>query len=124
MTTISNYAQGNKLPYTINYMLDLQWQPRNNLVVQLGYVGNLARHQVVPVPLNQAESPPPATPLMGNTTPTAIPYRRLEIFIATTTVPQRICLIWQGNRRLSISPTTRGATSIFACRILVMRPNP
>ena len=65
MTTISNYSQANKLPYTINYTLDLQWQPRNNLVVQVGYVGNLGRHQVVPVPLNQAQIATPGHPING-----------------------------------------------------------
>ena len=65
MTTIATYAQGNKLPYTINYALDFQWQPRNNLLLQLGYVGNLARHQVVPVPLNQAQIATPGHPING-----------------------------------------------------------
>ena len=65
MTTIATYAQGNKLPYTINYVLDFQWQPRNNLLLQLGYVGNLARHQVVPVPLNQAQIATPGHPING-----------------------------------------------------------
>ncbi len=32
-----------KLPYTINYTLDIQWQPRNNLAIDIGYVGNLGR---------------------------------------------------------------------------------
>ena len=67
MTTISNYSPGNKLPYTLNYALDVQWQPRNNLVLQLGYVGNLARHQVVPVPLNQAQIATPGHPINGQT---------------------------------------------------------
>ncbi len=52
--SFGNYARDNKLPYTINYTLDVQWQPRNDLAITLGYVGNLARHQVVPVPFNQA----------------------------------------------------------------------
>jgi Carboxypeptidase regulatory-like domain/TonB dependent receptor len=47
------YDRGNKLPYTYNYTLDIQWQPRNDLAITLGYVGNLGRHQVVPVPFNQ-----------------------------------------------------------------------
>ncbi len=47
------YDRANKLPYTYNYTLDIQWQPRNDLVVELGYVGNLGRHQVIPVPFNQ-----------------------------------------------------------------------
>ncbi len=47
------YDRANKLPYTYNYTLDIQWQPRNDLAIQLGYVGNLGRHQVIPVPFNQ-----------------------------------------------------------------------
>jgi hypothetical protein len=65
MTTFTDYAQDNKLPYTINYTLDLQWQPRNNLMIEAGYVGNLARHQVVPVPLNQAQIATPNNPING-----------------------------------------------------------
>jgi hypothetical protein len=47
------YNRANKLPYTMNYTLDLQWQPRNDLAIEVGYVGNLGRHQVIPVPFNQ-----------------------------------------------------------------------
>jgi hypothetical protein len=47
------YDRANKLPYTMNYTLDLQWQPRQDLAVEVGYVGNTGRHQVIPVPLNQ-----------------------------------------------------------------------
>ena len=65
MTTFTDYAQDNKLPYTINYTLDLQWQPRNNLLLEAGYVGNLGRHQVVPVPLNQAQIATPGKPING-----------------------------------------------------------
>ncbi len=59
------YDRANKLPYTINYALDIQWQPRNDLAIELGYVGNLGRHQVIPVPFNQpniASSTNPALP--------------------------------------------------------------
>ncbi len=47
------YDRANKLPYTINYTLDMQWQPRSDLAIELGYVGNVGRHQVIPVPFNQ-----------------------------------------------------------------------
>ena len=47
------YDRNNKLPYTMNYTLDFQWQPRNDLAIELGYVGNRGRHQVIPVPFNQ-----------------------------------------------------------------------
>ncbi len=65
MTTLTVYDQKNKLPYTINYTLDLQYQPLRNTLVELGYVGNLARHQVIPVPLNQAQVATPAHPING-----------------------------------------------------------
>jgi len=47
------YDRGNKLPYTFNYTLDIQWQPRNDIAIDLGYVGNVGRHQIIPVPFNQ-----------------------------------------------------------------------
>jgi hypothetical protein len=47
------YDRKNKLPYSINYTLDVQWQPRNDLAFDFGSVGNLGRHQVIPVPFNQ-----------------------------------------------------------------------
>jgi hypothetical protein len=47
------YNRGNKLPYSINYTLDVQWQPRNDLAIDIGYVGNVGRHQVIPLPFNQ-----------------------------------------------------------------------
>ncbi len=53
--TLGDYARGNKLPYSINFTLDLQWQPRNDLMIDVGYVGNLGRHQVIPLPFNQAQ---------------------------------------------------------------------
>jgi hypothetical protein len=52
--TLGEYNRANKLPYSINFTLDLQWQPRSDLMVELGYVGNLGRHQVIPLPFNQA----------------------------------------------------------------------
>jgi hypothetical protein len=59
------YDRANKLPYTINYTLDVQWQPRNDLAVTIGYVGNLGRHGVVPVPFNQAGIATPSGPIHG-----------------------------------------------------------
>ena len=48
-----SYDINNKLPYTENFALDVQWQPTNNLAIDLGYVGNRGRHGVIPVPFNQ-----------------------------------------------------------------------
>ena len=56
------YDRANKLPYTMNYTLDIQWQPRNDLAIEIGYVGNLGRHQVIPVPFNQPNIASPQIP--------------------------------------------------------------
>jgi len=59
------YDRRNKLPYSINETLDVQWQPRNDLAIDLGYVGNLGRHQVIPVPFNQPGIATPTDPIHG-----------------------------------------------------------
>ena len=64
--SFADYNRKNKLPYTINNTLDIQWQPRSDLSIQIGYVGNLGRHLVVPVPFNQAQIASPSHPLNGN----------------------------------------------------------
>ncbi len=51
--SFATYNRANKLPYTINYTLDIQWQPRNDLAFDIGYVGNVGRHEVIPIPFNQ-----------------------------------------------------------------------
>jgi hypothetical protein len=51
--SFATYNRANKLPYTINYTLDIQWQPRHDLAIDVGYVGNLGRHEVIPIPFNQ-----------------------------------------------------------------------
>ena len=50
---IGNYNVNNKLPYTEDWTFDIQWQPRNDMSVDLGYVGNRGRHQVIPLPFNE-----------------------------------------------------------------------
>jgi hypothetical protein len=59
------YDRANKLPYTINYTLDIQWQPRNDLAIELGYVGNVGRHQVIPLPFNQPKIASPSSPTLA-----------------------------------------------------------
>ncbi|MGA2727426.1 MAG: TonB-dependent receptor [Terracidiphilus sp.] len=59
------YDRTNKLPYTFNFTLDLQWQPRNDIAVELGYVGNRGRHQVIPVPFNQPVIASPSNPTLA-----------------------------------------------------------
>ncbi|HWF39959.1 MAG TPA: carboxypeptidase regulatory-like domain-containing protein [Candidatus Acidoferrales bacterium] len=61
------YNRANKLPYTMNQTLDIQWQPRNDLAFEIGYVGNLGRHEIVPLPFNQAGIASPSHPIHGQT---------------------------------------------------------
>jgi carboxypeptidase family protein len=61
----ANYNRGNKLPYTLNQILDIQWMPRNDFLIEIGYVGNLGRHGVIPIPFNQAQIAAPSRPVHG-----------------------------------------------------------
>jgi Carboxypeptidase regulatory-like domain len=65
--SFADYNRANKLPYTLNQTLDIQWQPRNDLAIEIGYVGNLGRHEVVPLPFNQAQIASPTSPIRPGT---------------------------------------------------------
>ncbi len=61
------YDANNKLPYTQNWTLDLQYQATNNWMFELGYVGNHGTHEVLPIPFNQPEIATPTNPVNGQT---------------------------------------------------------
>jgi hypothetical protein len=63
--TFATYDRGNKLPYTMNYTFDIQWQPRRDLAIDVGYVGNSGRHEVMPIPFNQPGVASPSHPIHG-----------------------------------------------------------
>ena len=63
--TMGVYNRSNKLPYSINFTLDVQWQPRNDLAIEIGYVGNVGRHQIIPLPFNQAQIATQTNPING-----------------------------------------------------------
>ncbi len=63
--TFANYDRGNKLPYTMNYTFDVQWQPRRDLAIDIGFVGNSGRHEVMPIPFNQPQIATPSNPIHG-----------------------------------------------------------
>jgi hypothetical protein len=65
--SFADYNRSNKLPYTLNQTLDIQWQPRNDLAIDIGYVGNLGRHEIVPLPFNQALIASPGHPIRPGT---------------------------------------------------------
>jgi hypothetical protein len=56
------YDRTNKLPYTINYTLKFQWQPRSDTAFTIGYTGNRGRHGVIPLPFNQPQIATPGAP--------------------------------------------------------------
>ncbi len=61
------YDKNNKLPYTINYTLNVEWQPSNDVAITVGYTGNRGRHSVIPLPLNEPGIATPQNPIWGET---------------------------------------------------------
>ena len=61
------YNKRNVLPYTINYTFNFQWQPTSTLALTVGYTGNLGRHAVIPVPLNEPGIATASSPIHGET---------------------------------------------------------
>jgi hypothetical protein len=57
------YNPKNTLPYSENWSLDLQWQPKNDLVITVGYVGNRGVHLLLPIPFNQPGIATPTHPI-------------------------------------------------------------
>jgi hypothetical protein len=64
---IGNYNVNNVLPYTENWMMDVQWQPRSDTSVDIAYVGNRGKHEVVPIPFNEPGIATPTHPINGQT---------------------------------------------------------
>jgi len=61
------YDPRNKLPYSENWNLDVQWQPFNTLLLSLAYLGNHGVHEVMPIPFNQPGIATPSNPINGQT---------------------------------------------------------
>ena len=59
------YDPSNKLPYSENWTFDVQYQPTNSLLFDLGYVGNHGVHEVLPIPFNQPSIATPQSPVNG-----------------------------------------------------------
>lgn len=62
---IGNYNINNKLPYSMNYMLDMQFQASNDVSMTIGYAGNRGRHLIIPLPINQPHLATPQSPFNG-----------------------------------------------------------
>ena len=61
------YDKNNVLPYTINFALNIQWQPTNDLAITIGYDGNRGRHSIVPIPANEPGVATTTNPIHGET---------------------------------------------------------
>jgi len=61
------YDKNNVLPYTLNYTLNVQWQPTGTVAVTIGYTGNRGRHAVIPIPINEPGIATPSNPIWGET---------------------------------------------------------
>ncbi len=61
------YDANNRLPYTMNWSFDAQYQPVNSVVMTLGYVGNHGARQILPIPFNQGGIATAGSPINGQT---------------------------------------------------------
>lgn len=61
------YARNNKLPYTISYSFNTQVQIARDTSFTVGYMGNVGRHLVIPVPFNQPQVATAASPVHDQT---------------------------------------------------------
>jgi hypothetical protein len=61
------YDPRNKLPYSENWQLDLQWQPSSSVAITVGYVGNHGVHLVLPIAFNQPQIATATNPVNGQT---------------------------------------------------------
>ena len=62
---MGGYDIDNRLPYTLNWTFDLQYQASNNWLFSAGYVGNHGVHEVLPIPFNQPLIATPQNPVNG-----------------------------------------------------------
>jgi len=61
------YDKNNVLPYTINFALNIQWQPTDDVAVTIGYSGNRGRHSIIPIPFNEPGLATATNPIHGET---------------------------------------------------------
>ena len=47
--------------------MNVQWQPRNDLAITIGYSGNRGRHSVIPIPFNEPGIATASNPIYGET---------------------------------------------------------
>jgi hypothetical protein len=62
------YDRNNVLPYTLNYTLNVEYQPTSSVAFSLGYTGNRGHHSVIPIPINEPGIATSTHPIWGETT--------------------------------------------------------
>jgi hypothetical protein len=65
--SFADYNRANKLPYTHEPDARHSMAAARDLVFEIGYVGNLGRHEIVPLPFNQAQIASPSNPTRAGT---------------------------------------------------------
>ena len=118
-----DYNRKNKLPYTMNQTLDIQWQPRNDLAIDIGYVGNLGRHEVIPVPFNQAQIATPTNPIRKGTPVSA----ELHLWLhrsGSSRLHHNLRSDYSARRSADAQQLTKAAMWIFVFPISVIPPSP
>lgn len=78
------YDPRNKLPYSENWNLDLQWQATNDVVVNLAYLGNRGVHETLPIPFNMPRIATPQNPVNGQTSSYGFNVTSTETILTST----------------------------------------
>jgi len=108
------YDPKNKLPYSENWNLDLQWQPFNTILVNVAYIGNHGVHLVMPIPFNQARIATPQNPtLKGGPNQQNFSYAYNTPGVAVESLSTIVAGFGQGNIDLRVPFTGYEANSDF-----------
>jgi carboxypeptidase family protein len=106
------YDPNNKLPYSENWNLDLQWQPFNTLLFNVAYIGNHGVHLVMPIPFNQARIATPQNPtLKGGANQQNFSYAYNTPGVAAESLSTIVAGFGQGNIDLRVPFTGYEANS-------------
>ncbi|HLJ88214.1 MAG TPA: carboxypeptidase regulatory-like domain-containing protein [Candidatus Angelobacter sp.] len=78
------YDTRNKLPYSENWNLDVQWQATNTTVVNVAYIGNHGLHETLPIPFNMPQIATAQNPVNGQTSSYGFNVTSTENIITST----------------------------------------
>jgi hypothetical protein len=78
------YDSRNKLPYSENWNLDVQWQAMNDVVLNIAYIGNRGLHETLPIPFNMPQIATPQRPVNGQTSSYGYNISSTETVVTST----------------------------------------